>query len=183
VSALSALAEMLHRTEKWLPRGSRRKHPLLSPTTCVATLAEAGVAHNIVPGKASAVYNLRFLPWQTARGITAELRGIAQKIAKKRRVKVDVETIAELAPSEVKPDAPVAQALFHAMAEITGKKPFFLGVGGATLCKQLIEAGIPAVAFGPGSEHMAHMADERLEIDELVQYTAVVIAGALRVIG
>lgn len=183
VSALSALAELLCRTEHWLPHASRRKHPLLSPTTCVATVAEAGVAHNVVPGKASVVYNLRFLPWQKAAAITAEIRVLAAEVAARRRVKVVVEQIAQLEPSEVQPGAPVAQALFQAIAEITGRKPRFIGVGGATLCKQLIACGIPAVAFGPGDEHLPHMANERLSIDELVRYTAVIIAAALRAVG
>jgi len=180
VSALSALAELLYRTEHWLPHGSLRAHPLLTPTTCVATVAEAGVAHNVVPGKASVVYNLRFLPWQTAEGIVQELRTVAQEIAARRKgVNVTVEKITELGPSEVKPDAPVAQALFQAVQTIRGKTPAFVGVGGATLCKQLIRAGIPAVAFGPGDPHMPHMADEHVSIDELVTYTAIVIAATL----
>ncbi len=182
-SALNALAEMLCKTERWLPRGSRRKHPLLLPTTCVAAKAEAGIAHNIVPGKATAVFNLRFLPWQTADAITAELREIAEKIAASRpNITVSVEKIGELAPSEVKPDSIAAQALYKAITESTGSAPQFVGIGGATLCKQLIWAGIPAVAFGPGDPAMAHMVDERIAIEELVNYTAVVISATLKVV-
>ena len=91
--------------------------------------------------------------------------------------------IAELAPSEVKSDQPVAQALYGAIHEITGKEPKFVGIGGATLCKQLIWAGIPAAAFGPGDHNMPHMADERIAVDELVRYTAVVIGATLRAVG
>ena len=184
VSALSALAELLTRMEKWLPQGSQRKHPLLTPTTCVATVAEAGVAHNVVPGKASAVFNLRFLPWQKAAEITQELRLFAEQVAHGRPgVSVVVEQITELEPTEVQPDAPVAQALFQAIREVTGKEPLFVGIGGATLCKQLIWAGIPAVAFGPSDPHFPHVADERISIDELVKYIAVVIAATLRAVG
>ena len=184
VSGLSALAELLNRTEKWLPQDSHRKHSLLTPTTCVATMAEAGVAHNVVPGKASAVYNLRFLPWQKAAEITQELRKLAEQVALSRAgISVTVEQITHLEPSEVRPDAPVAQALFQAIKEVMGKEPLFVGVGGATLCKQLIWAGIPAVAFGPGDPHFAHVADEHISIDELVKYTAVVIAATLRAVG
>ena len=184
ISALSALAEMIHLTEVWKPHGSDIRHPLLTPTTCVVTKAEAGIAHNIVPGKASAVYNLRYLPHQTGTGITAELRRMAEHIASRRKgITVVVENIAELAPSEVKSDQPVAQALYGAIHEITGKEPKFVGIGGATLCKQLIWAGIPAAAFGPGDHNMPHMADERIAIEELVKYTAVVIGATLRAVG
>lgn len=184
ISALSALAEMIYLTETWRPHGSDIRHPLLTPTTCVVTKADAGIAHNIVPGKASAVYNLRYLPHQTGTGIAHELRRMAEQIASRRKgVTVEVVNFAELAPSEVKPDQPVARALYGAIHEITGKEPRFVGIGGATLCKQLIWAGIPAAAFGPGDHNMPHMADERITVDELVRYTAVVIGATLRAVG
>jgi acetylornithine deacetylase/succinyl-diaminopimelate desuccinylase family protein len=184
ISALAALAELLHLTENWKPSGSQKKHPLLSPTTCVITKADAGIAHNIVPGKATAVYNVRFLPHQSASGVTAEIRDMAEQIATRRKgVSVTVENIAELGPSEISQDSPVAQSLYQAIKDVTGKAPDFVGIGGATLCKQLIWAGIPAAAFGPGDHAMPHMADERIPIDELVKYTAVLIGATLRAVG
>jgi acetylornithine deacetylase/succinyl-diaminopimelate desuccinylase family protein len=181
VSAMAALAEMLFHTEKWLPHGSDKKHPLLSPTTCLATRVDSGIAHNIVPGKATAVYNCRFLPHQSGDGVAQELRKMAEQIASRRPgITVTVEKFSELAPSEISADSPVAQALSQSIAEITGETPKFIGVGGATLCKQLIWAGIPAAAFGPGDGSMPHMVDERIPIDELVRYTAVVIGATLR---
>ena len=184
VSALAALAEMIHLTENWKPHGSDVKHPLLTGTTCIVTKASAGIAHNIVPGKAEAVYNVRYLPHQTGTGITQELRKMAEHIASRRKgVRAEVENIAELAPSEIKADSPCAQALYGAIKELTGNTPEFVGVGGATLCKQLIWAGIPAAAFGPGDHNMPHMADERISIDQLVKFTAVVIGATLRAVG
>lgn len=184
VSALGALAELMYLTENWRPHGSDRKHPLLTPTTCVITKSEAGIAHNIVPGKATAVYNVRYLPWQTGSGVTQELRKMAEQIATRRQgVSVTVEKIAELEPSEIKEDSPVAQSLFHAIRDVTNREPKFVGIGGATLCKQLIWAGIPAAAFGPGDHSMPHMADERIAIDELVKYTGVVIGATMRAVG
>ena len=184
VSALGALAEFMYLTENWKPHGSDRKHPLLSPTTCVITKSESGIAHNIVPGKATAVYNVRFLPWQTGNGVTQELRKMAEQIAMRRKgISVTVEKIAELEPSEVPQDSVVAQSLYQAIKEVSGQAPKFVGIGGATLCKQLIWAGIPAAAFGPGDHSMPHMADERISIDELVRYTAVVIGATCNAIG
>jgi succinyl-diaminopimelate desuccinylase len=184
VSALGALAEFMYLTENWRPHGSDKKHPLLSPTTCVITKSDAGIAHNIVPGKANAVYNVRYLPWQSGSGVTQELRKMAEQIATRRPgVTVTVEKIAELEPSEIKQDSAVAQSLFHAIKDVTGKEPKFVGIGGATLCKQLIWAGIPAAAFGPGDHSMPHMADERIPIDELVKYTGVVIGATMRAVG
>jgi putative selenium metabolism hydrolase len=40
----------------------------------------------------------------------------------------------------------------------------------------LAEAGIPCLGFGPGEENMAHVADERLAIDELLEATVAYMA-------
>ena len=41
-------------------------------------------------------------------------------------------------------------------------------------------AGVPCVGFGPGNEAMAHVLDERIEIEELIEATAAYIALALQ---
>src|SRR5262249_54065258 len=108
VSALSALTEFMYHTEHWRPHASDKRHPLLSPTTVVIARCDAGIAHNIVPGKATAVYNVRYLPHQSGSGVTQELRKMAEQIVSRRPgTSVTVEKIGELEPSEVKPDAPV----------------------------------------------------------------------------
>jgi len=183
-SALGALAEFMYLTEKWKPHGSDRLHPLHTPTTCVIARADAGIANNIVPGKATAIYNLRFMPWQSGDGIASELRKMAEQIATRRpHITTTVEKIAELEPTEIKPDSAVAQSLYKAIEDVTGKAPRFMGIGGATLCKQLIWAGIPAAAFGPGDPSMPHMVDEKISVEELVRYTGVVIGATLRAVG
>jgi succinyl-diaminopimelate desuccinylase len=183
-SALAALAEFMYLTEKWRPHGSDRRHKLHTPTTCVIARCEAGIANNIVPGKASAVYNLRFMPWQSGDGIAAELRKMAEQIASRRpNISVKVEKIAELEATEISAESPVAVSLKAAIEDVTGRAPQFIGIGGATLCKQLIWAGIPAAAFGPGDPSMPHMVDEKISVDELVRYTAVVIGATLRAVG
>ncbi|MFH0939842.1 MAG: M20/M25/M40 family metallo-hydrolase [Planctomycetota bacterium] len=122
ISALAALAELMYLTENWRPHGSANRHPLLTPTTCVISQAEAGVAHNIVPGKATAVYNVRYLPHQSAGGVVSELRKMAEQIATRRPgISVTVEKIAELPPTETQPDQPAAQMLFQAIQDITGQ--------------------------------------------------------------
>jgi TRAP-type mannitol/chloroaromatic compound transport system permease large subunit len=44
-------------------------------------------------------------------------------------------------------------------------------------------AKLYAAAFGPGDHSMPHMADERITIDELVKYTAVLIGATMRAVG
>jgi acetylornithine deacetylase len=51
---------------------------------------------------------------------------------------------------------------------------------GATL---IVEAGIPAVCFGPGDIHHAHAADERVPIAELVACAQGIALTAMRYCG
>ena len=185
ISALSALAEMLFHTENWKPHGSEKKHPLLSPTTCVITKSEAGIAHNIVPGKANAVYNVRFLPHQSGSGVTHEIRRMAEQIATPRE-KASRSKSRTSPNSRRRKSARIRRSRRRCITPSRMSRagyPQFVGIGGATLCKQLIWSGIPAAAFGPGEHTMPHMADERISIDQLVQYTGVVIGATLRAVG
>lgn len=43
----------------------------------------------------------------------------------------------------------------------------------------LSQAGVPCIGFGPGEERMAHVVDERLEIEQLLEATVAYMALAL----
>ena len=45
-----------------------------------------------------------------------------------------------------------------------------MGFSCVTVTKQLIEKGIMAVGFGPGDEDQSHIANESIEIQELINF-------------
>jgi len=53
---------------------------------------------------------------------------------------------------------------------VLGTKPIPNGFSGVTATKQLIEKGIIAVGFGPGDEDQSHIANESIEIQELINF-------------
>jgi acetylornithine deacetylase/succinyl-diaminopimelate desuccinylase-like protein len=53
---------------------------------------------------------------------------------------------------------------------ILGLKPTTMGLSGSTVTKQLIEKDVMAVGFGPGDEEQAHIANESIEIKELIDF-------------
>ena len=53
---------------------------------------------------------------------------------------------------------------------VLGTKPIPKGFSGVTVTKQLIEKGIIAVGFGPGDEDQSHIANESIEIQELINF-------------
>ncbi|MCX7806643.1 MAG: M20/M25/M40 family metallo-hydrolase, partial [Planctomycetota bacterium] len=79
VNAALALADLMIRTEGWLP-GGVPEHPLLKkPSVCVG-LVQGGIAPNVVPAFARAVFNIRYLPGQTPGGILAEMSRAAKAV-------------------------------------------------------------------------------------------------------
>jgi succinyl-diaminopimelate desuccinylase len=89
------------------------------------------------------------------------------------RVNIDPTHI--LRPTELSPDNEDLRLLSAAIEKIKGKKPELKGSGGATDCKTFIEKGIAAVAFGPGDESVAHLANEYLDISELEEFISILI--------
>ena len=86
-------------------------------------------------------------------------------------------------PSEVAEDDPIVQALLAAGGDL-GQLQRLGGLDnwhdGATLT---VEAGIPAVCFGPGDVHRAHTVDEHVPIDDLVACAQRIALTALRFCG
>ena len=86
-------------------------------------------------------------------------------------------------PAEVAEDDPIVQTLLAARrrprpaAELGGLDNWH---DGATLT---VEAGIPAVCFGPGDVHRAHTADEYVPIDDLVACAQRIALAAMRFCG
>ena len=83
------------------------------------------------------------------------------------------------APHHVPEDSPLVQKLLRVYAEQTGQPSYCMAIGGGTYARKLPGR---AVAFGmefPSTPATAHMADEYIIIDELVQ-NAQIIAHAIR---
>ena len=51
------------------------------------------------------------------------------------------------------------------------------------MAKQFLAAGIPAVGFAPGDPDVAHIANEYIEIDELVGFAGVMLRVTERLLG
>jgi acetylornithine deacetylase len=83
-------------------------------------------------------------------------------------------------PAEVATDDPIVQALVEAGRDL-GQPQHLGGLDnwhdGATLT---VEAGIPAVCFGPGDIHRAHTSDEYVPIDDLVACAQRIALTAMR---
>ncbi|MCP3762257.1 acetylornithine deacetylase [Domibacillus sp. A3M-37] len=88
-----------------------------------------------------------------------------------------IEDRGEIFPSfEVDPDHAAVHTLMDIHSRVLKEKPILDVSPSVTDGGWLADAGIPTAIYGPGKLHHAHAVNEQLDIDELVQYTKVMVS-------
>jgi succinyl-diaminopimelate desuccinylase len=121
---------------------------------------EGGDALNKVPDRCTMWVDVRYLPGQDPGAILAEVRAIPG---------IEVERTFVHPPVSVPRTNPYVRALRDAVSRSTQGEALSVGRDGASDAASFIEAGIPAVEFGPaGGGH--HGPDEWLSLSSLARY-------------
>jgi succinyl-diaminopimelate desuccinylase len=117
------------------------------------TELHAGLAANVIPGRAVATLNFRYAPGRTPDEAAARVRELVGR---------EVEILANSPAAHVPPlDRPLLAALREAGGfEVQPKQAW-------TNVADFAARGLDAVNLGPGATRYAHAADERVEIAEL----------------
>ena len=119
-----------------------------------------GDALNKVPDRCEMAVDIRYLPGQDPGEILAQVRAIAG---------IDVERTFIHPPVTVSRSNPYVLGLSAAVSRATSGEVMSVGRDGASDAASFIEAGIPAVEFGPvGGGH--HGPDEWVSISSLERY-------------
>ncbi len=121
---------------------------------------EGGDVFNKVPDRCEMVVDVRYLPGQDPGAILAQVRALPD---------VTVTRTLTRAPAHVSRTNPYVRALREAVGRGTDGEAMSVGRDGASDAISFIEAGIPAVEFGPvGAGH--HGPDEWVSIASLRRY-------------
>jgi acetylornithine deacetylase/succinyl-diaminopimelate desuccinylase len=148
------------------------EHPLLGrPTANVGTI-EGGSGFNTVAESCRIGIDRRVLPGATEAATVAEVRERVEAIGVQGlHYDLDVAVFGEA--SEMSPDDPFAALVGDAIASVTGDRPGYLGMSFTTDARFVRnQAGIPAVVCGPGNVECAHVNDEWVAVERLVDATA-----------
>ncbi len=124
---------------------------------------------NVIPGEASAAFNVRFNDCWSAESLAAELRRRAAAAADPSRYALAF--LPSNAPAFRTPASPFTDLVSDAVAAVTGARPD-LSTSGGTSDARFIQRFCPVVELGLVGDTM-HMADERVPVAELEQLTAV----------
>lgn len=148
------------------------EHPLLGrPTANVGTI-EGGSGFNTVAESCRLAIDRRVLPGATEEATVAELRARIDALGiEGLRYDLSVDVFGEA--SEMATDDPFARLVGEAVAGATGRRPGTVGMPFTTDARFVRNgAGIPAVVCGPGDVERAHVNDEWVSTERLVDATA-----------
>ncbi len=154
-------------------------HPLLGSPTVNLGEIHGGVAANVVPGECVAYVDVRMVPGQTVEQVRQAVAALARQVAED--FLVEVQSASE--PHAIDPENELVTAIQDNVQDLWGWRPQAIGISGGTFAKTLNLAGIPAVGFGPGDEFAFHAANERVEIQQLVDFAQVISLVALDLAG
>ena len=172
VNAIEKMAEVIRILKKHT--FSFDAHNFLSPPTMNIGVVNGGSASNMVPDKCRLIVNVRYLPSQKAEILKDDL---ALALASVKDTEISI--IHNLNPTEVDPENVLVGAIQEETKRITSKTPQLIGLGGATVCKTFIEKGIPAVGWSPGPDDVAHIANEYIDLDEMLDFSKI-MAGVVK---
>ncbi len=176
VSAIIPMCELAMQIAAWeMPGGANE---LFHPTTATHNIGviSGGSAPNMVPGYCEMQLDMRYLPGTTREQLLAELSNMVDEVEVMfPGAYFEMEPIVEDVPTAVPTDSRVYLSLSRAVEQVRGRAPKPFGMGGATVAKQFVAAGIPAVGICPGDAGTEHVANESIEVDELVDFAAVLV--------
>lgn len=125
---------------------------------------------NVIPASAYVALDIRTVPAQSHEALVERLRDILSRLAADDPdFDATFEVIEERPPTETPKDEPLVGAMARATTYLTGEKPRYNGVPGATDGTFLHAwAGIPIVTTGAGNREIPHHADEWVDEEELL---------------
>ncbi len=143
-------------------RFSRESSDLFDRPSINVSRIAGGDAFNKVPDRCTMDVDIRFLPNQEPGRILAEIRALPD---------VRIVKTFQRAPARVSRQNPYVRALREAVSKSLDDEALSIGRDGASDAISFLEAGVPAVEFGPvGGGH--HGPEEWVSIDSLHRYRA-----------
>ena len=169
--------------ELW-PKLAARRHPVFDPpSTATISLIEGGVKSNVVPDRCSFHIDRRILPGETSEGAAEEIKVIAERVvARYPGMRVEVAGRSGGRATLNDPDSPIVAAMAKANRDV-GVDPTPVGYNMATDGRHFAAAGIRTIIYGPGDPSLAHVPNEWVGVDEVIEATKAYALCAYHLLG
>jgi len=143
-------------------------HPVLGHPSLNLGEINGGAAPNIVPGTCMIYLDIRTVPGMMKENVLNQLQ---QCIDKVENGKFEIEVMSWNEPHAIDPHNELVHAIQNNSKEILGIVPRPFGMGGGTFAKTLNLSGVISVGWGPGDDEAFHVANEYVEIQQLVDFS------------
>ena len=190
VNAVYKMAKIISALEKM--RMTHERHKLLGHPVFNVGAIEGGVGPALVPNYCRIKMDVRTVPGQSERTVSSDIHHALRKLRARDkeleyRVTQTLTGKAARVPVEVSPNEPVIGALVDASKDVVGKKPRIVGHGwsvtGSMIMVHNRTFGRPSsVTFGPGAAELAHVADENIEIRQVLDAAKIYAITALKLL-
>lgn len=172
-NAIEATGEIISalRRELW-PQLAKRTHPYFHPSSGSINLFEGGVKANVVPDFATIYIDRRIIPGEELADCLAEVQEItARAISGMTDITAEVVLHEFAIPASwTDESSDLAQAAIAANTRV-GLSPEIKGFSMMSDGRFFSEAGYPTIIYGPGDPRLAHIPDEWVGIDEILEAT------------
>jgi len=143
------------------------EHAVLGKPSLNLGEMHGGAAPNIVPGTAYIYLDIRTVPGMTKESVLGQLKDVAAQVDG-GVFAFDVMSWNE--PHGIDPDNELVHAIKRNAKEVINLEPDAFGMGGGTYAKTMNLSGILAVGWGPGDDEAFHVANEYVEIQQLLDF-------------
>ena len=181
INAIEYMIELLNEIKNY--EFDYEPHELLKVPTINIGMIKGGEAVNIVPAKCTVGIDIRYLPSQTKEEIIKDFEDMMKKVEEENPyAKFGIEIITHHAPAELLENIGLARVFRESTKQVMGFKPDIIGMGGHTFAGLLMERGLNAIGVGMGDD-IAHQANEYIQIDEMVNFTKILILSIIKLLG
>jgi succinyl-diaminopimelate desuccinylase len=149
-----------------------RSHPAVGASSITVSMIKGGIAPNIVPSECTVQIDRRTLPGETQESVMAEIEACLRTAAEAEHIEYDLTCYLFVPATHIDHGHRLVRTLADALKVATGvteePKPFNATTEAPFFSVSL---GVPTVIFGPGSIANAHVVDEYVQVEELVEAT------------
>ena len=184
-NAVEGMARVIAALQRELwPELERRTHPYFHHSSASINLISGGVKRNVVADRCEIYVDRRLVPGEDPRQTVAEIAEIATRaVADEPGLRAEVRLVFEGRPATVAdPGSPLVQAMLAANRYL-GLSTEPTGFSMATDGRFFAEAGYPTIIYGPGDPRLAHVPDEWVGVEEVMEATRAYALAALALIG
>ncbi len=146
---------------------------------------KGGAKINVVPGQYSFSFDRRLIPEERVNEVVSEIKGFLDEVSREVErlgCRVELEIVSMSEPAVLSEDSEFLKTVERVIVRHLGKEPCkYVCIGGLDT-RYFLERGIQAVTYGPGPGKVAHMADEYVELEQVVKVSEVLKDLALSVL-